>query len=251
MAGHTTDLQLNPALDVLAAARRYQEIGVVQIPAVFENSSAAAISDILTRSTPWRLTFLENGKPMSYAPDGVQQLGREAFQQKLNAVMTEARSGSGYCFSAYPMSQARAQGWDEGHPLHQVTDFLNQKAFLDVARAVTGQQGLNRTEAMATLYAPGQFLTRHIDHGANNERRAAYVLGFSQEWRAEWGGLLLFHDEKGDVTGGFTPRFNVITIFDVKYEHAVTQVANFAGSGRYSISGWFRDDTSGAGDEYR
>jgi Rps23 Pro-64 3,4-dihydroxylase Tpa1-like proline 4-hydroxylase len=34
----------------------------------------------------------------------------------------------------------------------------------------------------------------------------------------------------------------VLTIFDIKYLHTVTQVSSFAGGARISLTGWFRDD---------
>ena len=42
--------------------------------------------------------------------------------------------------------------------------------------------------------------------GQHRGRLAAYAFGLTRSWRPEWGGLLLFHDRKGDVSGGFTPR---------------------------------------------
>jgi len=235
-------LKLNPALDLAPYAEDYRRRGMVQVADLFDPASAEALLGLLARGVPWRLNFLEGEKAMSYAPEGVDAIGREAFSAKINGVQERARRGDGYLFAGYPMSQAREQNWDAGHPIHQVNDFLNGDAFLNLGRTVIGQPDLNRAEAFATLYAPGHFLTRHIDHGVNNERRAAYVISLCRDWKPDWGGLLVFFDDRNDIAGGFTPRFNVVTIFDVKHPHAVTQVANFAGGGRYSISGWFRND---------
>lgn len=235
-------LTLNPALNLAPYAETFRRTGIVQVADVFEPASAETLLALLSKGVPWRLNFLENGKAMSYAPDGIDAIGREAFQAKIAAVQERARLGDGYMFAGYPMSQAREQGWDPGHPIHDVCGFLNGPAFLGLGRKVVGLDSLNRAEAFATLYTPGHFLTRHIDHGVNNERRAAYVISLCRDWKPDWGGLLLFFDEKNDVFAGFKPRYNVVTIFDVKHAHAVTQVASYAGAGRFSISGWFRDD---------
>lgn len=238
-------LRLSPDLDLRRYAAEYQARGFVQVPALFESQSAETLSDLLLHRTPWRLTFLDAGKPVSYTQAGIAEVGQEAFRAKMARVTENARNDYGYSFYHYPMSQARHQQWDGGHPIHQLTDFLDRDAFLDVGRAITGESGINKTEAMASLYAAGSFLTRHTDHG-DGARRAAYVIGLSKDWRPDWGGLLLFYNEHKDVIAGYTPRFNVVTIFDTKYEHAVTQVSNFAGGGRYSIAGWFRDDPAGS-----
>lgn len=236
------NLRLNPDLDLEAYAAEFRARGMVQLQDLFAPDSAAALTELLTKQTPWRVTFIDNGKPVAYAPDGIQQIGKPAFEEKMRAVAERARANYGYRYHSYPMSQAQFQGWDAGHPLHEVTRFLNSKTYLDVGRAITGEERINKVEAMASLYAPGDFLTRHIDHGSAGERRAAYVIGMTPEWHPDWGGLLLFYNDRKDVMGGFTPRFNVVTIFSTAYEHAVTQVSSFAGAGRYSIAGWFRDD---------
>ncbi|MCR6644892.1 MAG: 2OG-Fe(II) oxygenase [Terricaulis sp.] len=236
-------LRLSSAIDLSAYAAEYQARGMVQVQGLFTPESAEALSTLLTKHTPWRQTFLDEGKPVSFTEAGIAQVGQAAYRAKMIKVLENGRKAYGYNFFHYPMSQAQHQGWDPGHSIHGVTAFLNGPDFLDLGRAVTGVGAINKVEAMASLYAPGSFLTRHVDHG-DGARRAAYVIGLSKEWQPDWGGLLLFYDGKGDVAGGYAPRFNVVTIFDTKHEHAVTQVANFAGASRYSIAGWFRDDRS-------
>lgn len=236
------DLRLNPSLDLAAYADDFRARGMVQVQNLFEPESAAALSEVVIKQTPWRITFIDQGKPVAYAAEGVRQIGEAAFSEKMRAVAAAARANYGYRYHSYPMSQAQFQGWDPGHPLHDVTRFLNGERYLELGRAITGEQRINKVEAMASLYKSGDFLTRHTDSGSDGERRAAYVIGLSPEWRPDWGGLLLFYNKREDVIAGYAPRFNVVTIFSTAYEHAVTQVSSFAGGGRYSIAGWFRDD---------
>jgi SM-20-related protein len=66
----------------------------------------------------------------------------------------------------------------------------------------------------------------------------AFVLGFSRNWKADWGGLTLFYDDGGNVTGAFVPAFNSLTMFRVPVYHSVTYVTPFAREVRYSITGW-------------
>ena len=67
----------------------------------------------------------------------------------------------------------------------------------------------------------------------------AYVLNFTRRWRSDWGGMLEFYDERGNVECGFVPRFNVLNLFEVPANHAVTFVPPYVAEGRYSITGWF------------
>jgi Rps23 Pro-64 3,4-dihydroxylase Tpa1-like proline 4-hydroxylase len=236
-------LRLNPALDFQPFARRYAERGIVQIPDVFEPRTASAIHDLLQRAIPWRILYTDqNDRPVHHTPEEVRAMGPEKWKATLADVNLRARQNRGYFYKTYPMIEAYLKGWDPGHPIHQLTELINGADYLDLGRRVTGVAGITKADAHATFYGPGDYLTRHLDHGEDHERRAAYVLGFSQGWQPDWGGLLLFLNERQDVSEGYLPRFNVLTIFDIKYLHTVTQVSSFAGGGRYSITGWFRDD---------
>jgi len=106
---------------------------------------------------------------------------------------------------------------------------------------VAGETGITKIDAQATLFRPGDFLALHNDTGVG-ERRAAYTIGLTRDWRTDWGGQLLFHDEAGDVSRGFRPGFNVLTLFRTPQWHSVATVAPYAGAPRLSITGWLRDD---------
>jgi Rps23 Pro-64 3,4-dihydroxylase Tpa1-like proline 4-hydroxylase len=66
------------------------------------------------------------------------------------------------------------------------------------------------------------------------------VLGLTPGWRAEWGGLLMFHERGGDIERALMPRFNVLNVFAVPQLHSVSAVAPFAGNDRLSVTGWLR-----------
>lgn len=236
-------IRLNPALDLAPFARAYAERGIVQIPGLFEEHAAGAIADLLQKGVPWRIVFTTpDDKPVHYSREELQAQGQERWKATIADVMTRARQNRGYFYKTYPMIEAYLKGWDPGHPIHQLTEFINSADFLGLGRTVTGVTEITKADAHATFYGPGDFLTRHLDTGDDHERRAAYVLGLTRGWQPDWGGLLLFLNEKQDVSEGYLPRFNALTIFDVKFLHTVTQVSSFAGAGRFSITGWFRDD---------
>ena len=82
----------------------------------------------------------------------------------------------------------------------------------------------------------------HAIHGSEvSDRLTAYTLGLTREWRPDWGGQLLFHDEAGDVTRGHAPRWNTLTLFRVPQLHSVAPVAAYARGTRLSVVGWLRD----------
>jgi len=244
------DFRLNSDLDVEHYARLYAETGLVQIPGILSEETANAVHEMLAREISWRLVFVapHGGPVAAYGPVAclnqaeIEALGNQGMQEILGGVMEMARRNIGFLYSSYPMIQAYSEGWDPGHPIHQLTEFLNSPAFLDFGRQVIGEPRLTKADCQATLYSRGHFLTRHRDEGAKNERRAAYTFGFTRNWQTDWGGLLMFLDEQQDISRALMPRFNVLSLFDGHRIHSVSPVSAFAGAGRYQITGWLRDD---------
>jgi Rps23 Pro-64 3,4-dihydroxylase Tpa1-like proline 4-hydroxylase len=66
------------------------------------------------------------------------------------------------------------------------------------------------------------------------------VINLGHDWQADWGGLLQFFDESGQVTESFVPRYNTLSLFRVPQLHAVSLVAPWAERPRFGITGWFQ-----------
>ncbi|MAW81796.1 MAG: proline hydroxylase [Parvularcula sp.] len=235
--------RLNSALDLAKYAEIYAERGIVQIPDILTADSAEALNGILSGPLSWRVLATDaNDKPIHFTQAEMSAMPNDKRNALFQDIMLRARQNRGFFYHTYPMIEAYMKGWDRGHPLHTVTEFINSEYWLRLGREVTGVQGITKADAHATAYSPSHFLTRHLDYGDDRERRAAYVLGMTKNWQPDWGGLLLFLNEKQDITEGYLPRYNVLTIFDIKYLHTVTQVSSFAGGVRRAVTGWFRDD---------
>jgi SM-20-related protein len=236
-------LCLDVTQDVAIYAATYAQQGWVQIAGIFPPAVADALAQILEQAAPWDLALsTPDGKDEVLNRAAIQALGREKLSEKVNAVALRAASGFAYCYLCYPMIDARLKGRDPGHPLHDLTDFINSPQFLEFGRRVIGAAKITKADAQATFYRPNDFLSLHNDLGSEDQRRAAYTLGFTRKWRPDWGGQLLFHDEAGDITRGLSPGFNVLTLFKVPTLHSVAPVAPYAAAQRLSVVGWLRDD---------
>ncbi|MBY0562642.1 MAG: 2OG-Fe(II) oxygenase [Hyphomonadaceae bacterium] len=234
--------RLNPALDVVGLARTYAQDKIVQIEDMFDPQTADAM-EVAMRGLPWRLLCQnERGESILLSREELVAMSKEERARFEGGIRERAAANLGYTYFAYPMIDALLAGREPGHPIHALTEFLNSAPFLEFARTLIGCPGLTKIDGHATNYQRGHYLTRHIDDGARKERRAAYTLGFTRKWEPDWGGLLLFLDEKNNVRRGFLPRFNVLTVFDGLMLHTVTQVSGFAPAARLSVAGWFRDD---------
>ena len=234
-------LELQPGLRSADYSDAYARDGVVQIEGLFPDAAAAALAEVLERATPWSLVHSgAAGEHVLVSPRDVAAMPPAELRSRLDGVVRQASSGFAYVYLVYPMIDAYLDGRDPGHPLHSLTEFLNAPPFMDFVREVTGEPVV-KVDAQASHYRPGHFLTRHDDRGVG-ERRAAYTIGMTRTWRPDWGGQLMFHDDRGDVRRGYAPRFNVLTLFKVPLWHSVAPVAPYAAAPRLTITGWLRDD---------
>jgi Rps23 Pro-64 3,4-dihydroxylase Tpa1-like proline 4-hydroxylase len=235
-------LRLNPGLDPRAHAQDYAEKRCVQIPDFFDAESAAALETVIA-SLPWRLLLQdETTKNLVLTREQIAAIAPERRRALEDGMRQRAADGVGHCYLVYPMIEAALEGYDPGHPIHALTEFLNSRPMIEFARELIRLPAVSKLDAHASCYLPGHYLNRHIDDGLIKERKAAYTIGLSREWKPDWGGMLLVYDENDDVRIGMRPRFNALTVFDGLVPHSVTSIAPFAPRPRYTVAGWFRDD---------
>jgi SM-20-related protein len=231
---------LNPDVDREHAAASIREIGRAQLKDVLEPATAGEIVSRMQAAGQWSLVTHLEGKHRQFDAAGIDALPRERLQPLHSAINATAQRGFAYLYENIPLYDLWHAADAPDHPLLPVYDLLSTETFLDVCRQVTGADDIGFLDAQATRYRAGHFLTTHDDDAAGKNRRAAYVLNLTPEWSQDWGGQLLFFDADGNVSGGFTPAFNVLNIFMVPAAHSVSMVTPFAGAARYSITGWLR-----------
>ncbi len=235
---------LNPELDLPALSQRFARDRRVQIRNVLTEASARALHDVIANRTPWGLAWgAGDHGPHGINADELAGLGTAA-RADIAGKIHRAMSAQDYAFSyaRYPILDAYLGAWAPGGPHDVFLEHLNDEPFLDMMRTVTGFTELRKADAQATLFAPNQFLARHMDSHVAEGWRVAYVLSLcALDWRPDWGGYLQFFDDDGDVIAGYRPRFNALSLFAVPAPHAVSFVPPFAPIGRFSITGWLRD----------
>jgi len=228
-----TPLELNPALDSAKLADAFRRKGRLHISNLLTKPSADRIYRCLTQETKWSLTF-NNGKDFLDIPN----VSEEERSKLVFASWQRARTGFQYFFDNHRLSVDGEPYPDPSRFHARIVAFLNSGPMLNFVRKVTGIPGIERTDAQATLYRPGDFLTMHDDETGGRNRLAAYVLNMTPAWSPDWGGILQFIGSDGHIEQGFVPAFNALNVFQVPALHCVTQVSLYAGL-RYSITGWF------------
>ena len=218
--------------DRLARTGRAQVEGVLtpsDALGLYEAATAADFNVVTRRGTGH--VDLPAAWLASLTPDQKQALGQ--------AVQASAQSDFQYLYDNHPIYDLVQAG--QAAPVwRDLLAFLNGAAFLDLMRDLTGEARIALADAQLTRYRAGHFLTEHDDHAEGKNRFFAYVLNLTPVWRIEWGGLLAFHGDDGNVAEAFTPRFNTLNLLKVPSPHSVTQVALSAAADRLSVTGWLR-----------
>lgn len=233
-------IALDKRHDPTVLGKTLQETGRLQVPDFFPADVADSLFDLISRNSTWYTAYNEGDNYFESPADDVAKLAPAQKQQFFRKIQMGANKGFQYFFNQYYMTEAIENGREQGHPLHQMHDFVNTDAFLDFMRTLTGVDAINRSDSFASMYLPGHFLTRHDDNHAKETRVAAYTISMTRNWNADWGGNLVFYGDDGNINGGWVPQFNTLNIFMVPQSHAVQLVAPYAGEPRYSFLGWLK-----------
>jgi len=233
-------IALDSGVDAKLAGTIFRQFGRVHITRVLREDAAQKMLRALQQETPWRHALCDEQGHRDLDVDSLEQLDPVARGAIAASIDRLARTGFAYRYSNFRLDDNYEAGRHRDLFLMRFFEFLNSGPFLDFAREVTGAREIEFADSQATLYRSGDFLTTHDDAVENKNRHAAYVFNFTPAWRPDWGGLLAFPDEFGHLHEAFCPAFNALNLMRVPMPHLVTQVASFAGGGRYSLTGWLR-----------
>lgn len=232
--------RLNPALDRAALKDAFTRDRRVQIQDFLEAEGAARLHEEMRRREDWKQIVNSDGKVFDLDRETRAKMSAEQAEQLDAAVFAGARSGFQHRYEAIRIPDEEDARAGSGDLFSAFAGFLSAGEARALLRTITGRSDIAFADAQATAYAPGDFLTAHDDEVEGKKRVAAYVFGLTVEWRAEWGGLLLFHGADGNIDSGLLPRFNCLNIFAVPQLHSVSMVTKAAPFRRYSITGWLR-----------
>lgn len=234
------EFRLNPALDADALAARFAADRRLHVPDFLETASAEEFLRSLKKRQDWSLVVNQEDRSFDLDRKAQAALSDEQRDALDQAVYAGARYGFQYRYESIRVPDTEEERRALDDPVAGFASFLSTPPVIELLRTITGKPGVDFADAQATAYGPGHFLTAHDDEIAGKRRHAAYVYNLTPAWRAEWGGLLLFHGADGHVDRGFTPTFNALNLFAVPQPHSVSLVAPFAPNRRYSVTGWLR-----------
>ena len=232
---------LNPNLDRAALAAEFKRDGRLRIEDVLDPAVAERIRQYCLTEVPFEYLSNVDGQNVAIPAEALNEMQEAELMDLQSKIFTAAAGGSGFFYCGYMLERSqRDTDSEELGFLHSVFDFLNSEEMLGFITEVTGHDDLKSADAQYTRYTQGQFLTRHQDDVGTEQRRLAYVLGFSKNWHPDWGGLLQFFEKDGKPRESWVPAFNTMSLFNIGHVHSVTYVTPFAAEPRLSLTGWFR-----------
>ena len=232
---------LNPNLDRKELAAQWAVDGRLRIENILAPDVATRIQKAMKEHVPFRYVYNFDGTNHTRTEAEMKSLQPAELHSMQQKMLAGASKGVGFFYCAYMWDHRDDETENEElRFLNEVFDFVNSEEMLSFIREITGYQNLKSAAAQYTRYMPGQFLTRHRDQ-TNDERRLAFVFGFTERWHPDWGGLLQFFEEDGTPREAWVPAFNTVSMFDIRHIHSVTYVAPYAVEPRLSLTGWFRD----------
>ena len=236
-----TSFVLQPGLDPAALAEVYRRDGRLQIINFLRHDGAMALFRQLAESKAWRLAINRGDRTEDFEPAELAAWPADKMAALDHAVVQGGRRGFQFRYQTIRLPEyGTGSGQVPPSLLTQFVGFLSSAEIIAFMRTLTGAEDIAFADGHASRYEPGHFLTAHDDTNVGFGRRAAYVLNLTPQWRPDWGGLLLFYDDRGNIVRGFTPAFNVLNIFKVPQPHSVSWVTPLAEAPRYAVTGWLR-----------
>ncbi|HLU06978.1 MAG TPA: 2OG-Fe(II) oxygenase family protein [Woeseiaceae bacterium] len=230
---------LNPTLNRNALADEFRRDQRIRIRNVLLPEVAERVREICAEKLAFDYVYFLDDAIRLSSEQEMASLDAARKAQISQALMQNATRGVGYLYCSFLMNESRSSMREDQRLLYDFYKYLSSPEMLGFISEVSGRRDLLRADAQYTRYSAGQYLTRHRDDVQGQERRLAYVFGFTKRWHPDWGGLLQFYSDDGTPRDAWVPEFNCLSLFDTRHVHSVSYVTPFAGEARLSMTGWF------------
>jgi Rps23 Pro-64 3,4-dihydroxylase Tpa1-like proline 4-hydroxylase len=213
---------------------KFSSDGIVRVFDFLTKESVEQLQTCMETKVAYANAFFLEGQNRQASDSEIKKLPLATQQQLYRDIHQVAAKGAGFLYGRH-----KIEG-NSSTELNNILRLINTDSVLKLIENITNVPKLTHADGQATRYRRGDFLTRHIDNVPGETRRIAYVLGVTDNWHPDWGGLLQLFEKDGTPTRAWSPTYNSLTLFDVNKVHSVTSIAPFAEKSRYSVTGWFR-----------
>lgn len=232
------DYRLSDRIDWDALKRQFARHRRVEVVGLLADGQAEALRAHLLARQDW--TLVMNAGKKIYEMTRAAHAALEPDQRRDLDRLIVAAGREGFQYRYETIRAPDGGDAAAADPVARFVAFLSSPTVRERLAHVLGNSAATFADGQATSYGAGHFLTRHDDDVPGKSRQAAYVFSLAPAWRAEWGGLLMFHGSDGHIEESFAPRMGALRLFAVPQQHSVSYVTPFAPEARLSITGWLR-----------
>ena len=222
--------------------QHYAEHGWVRIPNYFDEAVirdfSAAIAKLKDDVQRWQLATLVKGQAFKASVNKYLGQPPQVRSHFIAELLRYAQQNDFQYF--YEFIRIVSEKGQTPAECEYIADIMGDDSHLQTLKDLVNDQSVVQLDAHLTGYKSGHFLKRHSDDGykAERTRKVAYVLSMSENWQADWGGLLHLQNNHNQIEKTFVPTYNTIIFFRVPTPHFVSQVTNFCPDTRFSLTGW-------------
>ena len=244
-------LQLNQNLDTTKLSADFKLAKRIRIENILEPRSAEGIFSCLKDYTAWELRYSgPNSEPLQVSHQELIEMSADELTTLATGVHTRGATSYQYIHKYFPMVDLIMAGnVTNKSMLFDIATFLNSSQVIRFFREITNNNKLVKLDPSANLYEPSHFKNLHDDMRQDEKiqdrsiKRYGFVFGFTKNWSVNWGGNLSFYPGPNPTMAETTyPIFNSLEIFEIPILHRISMVMPFAAKGRYTITGWLRED---------
>ncbi|EGD77649.1 hypothetical protein PTSG_08742 [Salpingoeca rosetta] len=227
--------------------RLFRTTGIVSIPNFFREDVFVALQEELTRplhSQFWQASFVDPAT--SRATTVPRSRANNARIERMIAQQHTRRRQGKYAYS-FTRTVSTAPPKYRRFYRHFFGDMASVMESRRMQQLLTriSQRSYELTVLFISRYTSGDFLDRHSD--SVETRRIAFTFHLTEDWRLEYGGLLLFLNQYNwdQAERVLVPQRNAFTFFDVSEErrvlpHLVTEVVAGLDRERIAVTGWMQ-----------
>ena len=228
---------LNESLNIEELRKVYGSKHRINIKNAFDVDVAQKVLLALENDIPWQLAYMEKGVASLLSAQQLAGMTEDQLQVVYRKITQLGAQGFQFCYYHYSVSHRNFEICPSHSYINTFRECLSSDEFFEFARSVTGIEEIKNIEIQTARYTGGNYLMMHND-SQKPERRVAFVLNLTRQWQIDWGGLLHFINQQGQVVETFVPAFNSLTFFTVPMLHKVSYVMPFVKESRYTVTGW-------------
>lgn len=237
--------EINPKLNVYSLEERLRETGRLRVRNFLQPPCAKALYRHLVNAVAWQTFVVSNERLLATPPGEPVGTDPEEEREILDLACNSARMRFACVYDAdgvYPEDMP-----DDANPSARPPDtvlaafgeFLGSGAIGDMVRRVMELDALD-IRMCANRLRPGHFATFHsgVPEADKTRKRVSSVyFHLTPEWKPEWGGMLEYRNDEGDVVEALVPSFNTLDILSFPRGYWISRVAPFAGGSVLAVSG--------------